>query len=73
MGCLPTCSAPANVKAIKNAAVIINKLRLADTTVGGYTRLHRAAHTALHDMVFYRPDQFSRSSYDDDNNSLISE
>jgi hypothetical protein len=28
----------------------INKLRLADTTVGDYTRLHRAAHTALHDM-----------------------
>jgi hypothetical protein len=41
---------PANAKAIENAAATINKLRLADTTVGDYTRLHRAAHTALHDM-----------------------
>jgi hypothetical protein len=41
---------PANAKAIENAAATINKLRLADTTVGDYTRLHRAAHSALHDM-----------------------
>jgi hypothetical protein len=38
---------PANDKANENAAATINKLRLADTTVGDYTRLHRAAHTAL--------------------------
>jgi hypothetical protein len=41
---------PANAKAIENAVATINKLRLADTSVGDYTRLHRAAHTALHDM-----------------------
>jgi hypothetical protein len=41
---------PANAKGIENAAAIINKLRLADTTVGDYTRLHRAAHTAQHDV-----------------------
>jgi hypothetical protein len=41
---------PANAKAIENAAATINKLRLSDTTVGDYTRLHRAAHIALHYM-----------------------
>jgi hypothetical protein len=41
---------PANAKGIENATATINKLRLADTTVGDYTRLHRAAHTALHDV-----------------------
>jgi hypothetical protein len=41
---------PANAKAIESTAATINKVRLTDTTVGDYTRLHRAAHTALHDM-----------------------
>jgi hypothetical protein len=45
---LPTFSAPANTKAIETAAATINKLRLADTTVDDYTRLHRASHTFLH-------------------------
>jgi hypothetical protein len=39
-----------HTKAIENAAATINRLRHAETTVGDYTRLHRAAHTALHDM-----------------------
>jgi hypothetical protein len=39
---------PANAKAIENAATTIKKLHLSDTAVGEYTRLHRAAHTALH-------------------------
>jgi hypothetical protein len=41
---------PANAKAIENAAATINKLRLADITVGDDTRINRAAHTALHEM-----------------------
>jgi hypothetical protein len=41
---------PANAKAIETAAATINKLRLADTTVGDYARLYRVAHTVLHDM-----------------------
>jgi hypothetical protein len=41
---------PANAKAIESTAATINKVRLTDTTVCDYTRLHRAAHTALHDV-----------------------
>jgi hypothetical protein len=41
---------PANAKAIETAAATINKLRLSGITVGDFTRIHRAAHTALHDM-----------------------
>jgi hypothetical protein len=47
---LPYLLRPANAKAIENAAGTINKLRFVDTTVGDCMRVHRAAHTALHDM-----------------------
>jgi hypothetical protein len=41
---------PDNAKAIESTAATINKIRLTDTTVRDYTRLHLATHTTLHDM-----------------------
>jgi hypothetical protein len=43
--------APPTPRPSKIPAATINKLHLADTFVSDYTRLHRDAHTALHDMV----------------------